>query len=906
MATITVDGRNFDVGSDKNLLETLLWLGFDLPYFCWHPSLGSVGSCRQCAVKKIQGENGDRSQLVMACMEPTIDGMEVSIQDKQASEFRANVIEWLMLNHPHDCPVCDEGGECHLQDMTVMTGHAYRRSRFKKRTHLNQDLGPCINHEMNRCIQCYRCVRFYNDYAGGDDLQVFSAHDNVYFGRHQDGTLESEFSGNLVEVCPTGVFTDKTLKSHYTRKWDLTSAPSVCHHCSLGCNILAGERYGSLRRILNRYNPEVNGYFICDRGRFGYDFVNAEDRILVPRERDRSEVILESSPIIASLKTALASGEVKGVGSPRASLESNFALRELVGSDNFYNGMSGGESELVQLALDFLSNGPVKSTSLTEIEHCDAVIVIGEDLTNTAPMMDLALNQSVRVQPLEQLGQVGIPEWNDAAAREYLQNQKGPLYLLMPQPSKLSRIATKSFRRGIPELIRLLSEITGLLDPSNGPTKVQQPASGSPNAAREADETVKEIAAALATAKRPLVIAGTSMGSLPLMQAAINIAIALHRKNENTRVSFVFPECNTAGAAMMEEKSLPAGQLSGTAPHTLIVLENDLYRRGTPNQIDEFINRFKQVLVLDHSETPTTARADLVLASGTFAEADGSLVNHEGRVQRFIQVQAADELVLESWRWILKLGKLVDNQKLTAYSEFDHLVDAIEQGCVQFAGIARTSLPADYRVHGQRLTRAPHRYSGRTSMFANHSVSEPRPPQDQDSPFSFTMEGHPGIPPESATSHYWSPGWNSVQSITKFRSEISRGRQQSDPGVRLIEPSGKAYLEYLKLAQTHDHQWQLVPLHHIFGSEEMSIKSPAIAARSPEPKITLNSAQAEEHGIKAGSTLAIIIDDQETALPVQLDADWPTDHIGITAGLPGLPYMEGNSIVQLKPPGNEN
>ena len=191
----------------------------------------------------------------------------------------AEVIEWLMTNHPHDCPVCDEGGECHLQDMTVMTGHDYRRFRFRKRTYRNQYLGPFVNHEMNRCIQCYRCVRFYRDYADGRDLDAFAAHNHVFFGRQADGILENEFSGNLVEVCPTGVFTDKTLKQHYTRKWDLTTAPSICVHCSVGCNTIAGERYGSLRRILSRYNSQVNGYFLCDRGRFGYEFVNSDKRI---------------------------------------------------------------------------------------------------------------------------------------------------------------------------------------------------------------------------------------------------------------------------------------------------------------------------------------------------------------------------------------------------------------------------------------------------------------------------------------------------------------------------------------------------------------------------------------------------------------------------------------------------
>ncbi|KAE9782550.1 NADH-quinone oxidoreductase subunit G, partial [Escherichia coli] len=146
-------------------------------------------------------------------------------------------------------------------------------------------LGPFISHEMNRCIACYRCVRYYKDYADGADLGVYGAHDNVYFGRPEDGTLESEFSGNLVEICPTGVFTDKTHSERYNRKWDMQFAPSICQQCSIGCNTSPGERYGELRRIENRYNGTVNHYFLCDRGRFGYGYVNPKDRPRQPVQR---------------------------------------------------------------------------------------------------------------------------------------------------------------------------------------------------------------------------------------------------------------------------------------------------------------------------------------------------------------------------------------------------------------------------------------------------------------------------------------------------------------------------------------------------------------------------------------------------------------------------------------------
>ncbi len=316
-----------------------------------------------CAVKQFKDENDKKGKIVMSCMTLVSDGIRISIDDPEVVKFRKSVIEWLMLNHPHDCPVCDEGGECHLQDMTVLAGHTYRRARFRKRTYQNQDLGPFIKHEMNRCIQCYRCVRFYLDYAGGRDLDVFGWHNRVYFGKNKDGLLKNEFSGNLIEICPTGVFTDKTFYKHYTRKWDLQSAPSVCTHCSLGCNIHADSRYGQLRRIRNRYNSDVNSYFLCDRGRFGYEFVNSDKRIYKNLLRGHNGTFDSVSKEITlnEIKAEIKNKSVIGIGSSRASLESNYALKKLVGEDNFYAGTSFIENDMVSKVIDTLQQSSDKS-----------------------------------------------------------------------------------------------------------------------------------------------------------------------------------------------------------------------------------------------------------------------------------------------------------------------------------------------------------------------------------------------------------------------------------------------------------------------------------------------------------------------------------------------------------------
>ena len=528
MPKIYIDDVPFEIRPGQNLLEAGLSLGLNIPYFCWHPALGSAGACRQCAVKQYANESDTKGRLVMACMTPCSEGARFSLEDAEAKEFRAGVVELLMANHPHDCPVCDEGGECHLQDMTVMTGHNYRDYRFPKRTFENQDLGPLINHEMNRCIQCYRCVRYYRDYAGGEDLQAFASKNHVYFGRQQSGTLESEFSGNLVEVCPTGVFTDKTLKKHYTRRWDLATAPSVCVHCAVGCNTFPGERYGSLRRIRNRYNGEVNGYFLCDRGRYGYEFVNAENRIRqTQRRRDGGFEPIARGEALAELAGWLADpAKVVAVGSPRASLEDNFALRRLVGAENFSSGLAARDARLLEVLLECLQTAATPTPSLRQIREAEAVVILGEDVLQVAPMVALEVRQASRNLPLEIARKAGIPEWNDLAVREIVQDEKGPLVLATPGPTKLDELATERLFLAPEDIARFGFALAAALDPA-APAVAELPAA--------LQAAAERAAAALRPATRVVVM---SRGRIALEAAASEVNESMLAKAAAAEVEF--------------------------------------------------------------------------------------------------------------------------------------------------------------------------------------------------------------------------------------------------------------------------------------------------------------------------------------------------------------------------------
>ncbi len=909
MATIHIDGKSYEVEPGGNLLQVALSLGLDLPYFCWHPAMNSVGACRQCAVIQYRDENDTRGRLTMACMTEVTGGGRFAIQAPEAQEFRASVIEWLMLNHPHDCPVCDEGGECHLQDMTVMTGHDYRRTRFPKRTYLNQYLGPFINHEMNRCIQCYRCVRFYKDFADGSDFGVFRAHDEVYFGRSQEGTLENEFSGNLVEVCPTGVFTDKTLREHYTRKWDLQTAPSICVNCSIGCNTIPGERYGKLRRIRNRYNYDVNGYFLCDRGRYGYEFVNDKVRIrqAVSRTGDKEE-ILTGERLQSSLKSILGDGSrLLGLGSPGASLEANYALRTLVGPERFIGGVSARTAQMVSAILEILKTGPAPSASLHEVSQSDAAFVLGEDLTNYAPMAAFALRQASRVKPIQDAAGLGIPQWNEHAIREVIQNERGPLYIASYAATRLDDAATRTYHAGPQDLARLGYAVAHALDPE---------APAVPGLLPEAQELAQEIAAALGQAEQPLVVSGTGSGSLPLIRAAANVAWALRKIGKPARLFYTLPESNSFGLGLLTGTHIEqAIQLleSGQAD-TLIVLENDLFRQAERERVQALFAAARNIIALNSLENETTKQATLTLPAASFAEGDGTLVNNEGRLQRYYQVfvpqaitaelgrqalQTVEKIppvkILESWRWLGEMRAAIQPGGAGEAVTLDDMIAGMVADLPILAPAAEIAPNETFRIHGAKVPREPHRYSGRTSMNANVNVNEPKPPDDPDSPLAFSMEGFKGIPPAALISRYWAPGWNSVQALNKFQSEVAGPLLGGDPGRRLLEPSKGAAPAYYgppsSAGEAQPNTLQLAPFHHIFGSEALSMLSPGVAERAPQAYVALNPGDAQNLNLAAGETVQIELQDTVITLPVRLEASLPSGLAGIPVGLVGMPWL---------------
>jgi NADH-quinone oxidoreductase subunit G len=698
--TLLADGRLIAAEPGQNLLAAGLQAGLEIPYFCWHPALGAVGACRQCAIKIFDGPADTKGRIVMACMTQPSPGLRLSVEDPEAAAFREAVIEMVLTNHPHDCPVCEVGGECHLQDMTVLTGHHARRHHFPKRTHLNQNLGPFIRHEMNRCIGCYRCVRFYQDFAGGTDFGVFGAARNIYFGRAQDGALQSPFAGNLVEVCPTGVFVDKPFSANFRRKWDLRSTPSICPHCAVGCNITVQERAGTLRRVVNRFNATLNGDFLCDRGRFGTGFVNSPARLKISRDKAGNAL----SPRAAQEKLAeiLRADNLIAIGSPRASVESNFALRELAGAENFFAGFSAFDSAALQITLNIFRH--IRPATLQQASQADAFLALGDDPALVAPILALTLRQAARhCGPASCFTATTAPCWLNAAT---------------------TRTGAES----------PLAFATALLNEVSGAT----PAS--------------PVAAALLSARQPVIVAG---GDAALFATAANLVLALRRAGTAAQLSLLVPEANSLGLGLLDTRPLHAAA-AAAAGRDVLVLERDLLCDPAAAHLLAAAN---SITVLDSITTPTTAHAHLAIAAATFAESDGIFINLEGRAQPFFKAIFGPQDPPPAWHLLRDAGIAAGRRNAAEWQNHAALLANLAAAHPALAPCAR-AWPATPDARPPTL---PHRHSGRTAADANINVREPAPPRHHDSPFGTTMETALLHAPAAAALAPWLPGWNSLQ-----------------------------------------------------------------------------------------------------------------------------------------------
>jgi NADH-quinone oxidoreductase subunit G len=324
MISLTVEGRPVTVPDGTSILEAAKTAGVLIPHYCYHPGLPVAGVCRMCLV-----EVEKFPKLAPACATSVGEGQVVHVHSPKALEARKGVLEFLLINHPLDCPICDQAGECELQDYTFAEGRADSRYREPKRFNPVEDFGGDVLYVQNRCILCTRCVRFMSDVAQEPALNVSERGDRAFIGKADGHDLTNPWAGNVVDLCPVGALLSKDFLNK-ARAWELDRAPTVCTGCSQGCNAVAETRDNVVVRLRPRPNDEVNQYYLCETGRMGYREFNRRDRAEQPMIRDgHALVVREWEDAIASAAATIGSARVVVLASPNLSNESLFLLQQI-------------------------------------------------------------------------------------------------------------------------------------------------------------------------------------------------------------------------------------------------------------------------------------------------------------------------------------------------------------------------------------------------------------------------------------------------------------------------------------------------------------------------------------------------------------------------------------------------
>lgn len=388
---ITVDGKSVEVPSGMLLVEAAKLADVNIPVFCHHPKLEPAGVCRMCLVE-VEGQR----KPVTACTMPVSEGMVVHTDTETVVDLQKGVLELLLLNHPLDCPVCDKGGECPLQDQTYTYGPAMSRSLDPKSRKLKAaELGNFIVLDQERCVLCRRCTRFDDEITHENHLVIAERADGAVVTTAEGERFDSYFSGNTIELCPVGALTSELYRFR-ARPWDLAKVPSVCTGCSVGCNTRLDYRFEELLRVVNRENPETDGGWLCDRGRFNYKYAQAENRLQSPMVRKDGKLVpttwREALTVITS-RLHLALSEKGGssigvIGGGKLTNEEAYLLQKLarvgLGTNNIDH----------RTGRQVIASHEAYAGRMTDVDTADVVLIVDTLIADRAPVLDLRVRRA--------------------------------------------------------------------------------------------------------------------------------------------------------------------------------------------------------------------------------------------------------------------------------------------------------------------------------------------------------------------------------------------------------------------------------------------------------------------------------------------------------------------------------
>jgi NADH-quinone oxidoreductase subunit G len=649
--TLTIDEREVTVPKGTLLVEAAKGAGIDIPVFCYEPRLAPVGACRMCLV-----EIEKMPRLQTACTTPVADGMIVRTNAAKPRAAQSDVLGMLLSNHPLDCPVCDKGGECPLQDTTFNYGPGISKFIEPKRTFPKPiPLSPLIALDRERCIMCYRCVRFQREIPGDEALTVIDRGSHSEIAVTEGRDFDSPFSGNTIELCPVGALTSIPFRFR-ARPWDLTKVPSVCDKCSVGCNLNVEYRNNTVLRLTAHPNPPVDDGWLCDHGRFTYDYVNEKSRISQPLIRRAGQLVPaswdEALDLVAQRfrGTTARAGKaaVGGVISARATNEELYLFGKL------FRGALGSDA-VDHYPRTAATVGPfgvdALHGSIESLERMGTIVLLGVNPLKEQPVLNLRLRKAAKNGATII---VVSPEANDL-------DQVAAHALRVPYAALPTLVATWAHQIGAEGLhdAEFTGERTTGLDRATG-------ALAGYTAERAASETGLT-AELIATVGRAIAAKGPNailfrrelpgVGERSAYLATLNdLGLLIGATKEGGVFGGLVTQNNSQGAIDLglvpTDGSAPFG---AAAPGALYLLGVDPLGDGRAGALDgvEFL------VVQDLFMTETAERADVIFPAVTWAEKDGTYTNLERRVQRVRPAVRPPGEARPDWRVLRDLGKRI-------------------------------------------------------------------------------------------------------------------------------------------------------------------------------------------------------------------------------------------------------
>ncbi|GAB4436654.1 MAG: NADH-quinone oxidoreductase subunit NuoG [Chloroflexi bacterium OHK40] len=912
--TVTIDGVTIQVPSGTNVVDAARMAGVAVPVFCYHPRMQPVGMCRMClvqigtprldpATRQPVLDDAGRPVIQMmpklqtGCTTPVSEGMVVNTVADEVKFAQRGVLEFLLTSHPLDCPVCDKGGECPLQNLTMQWGPGMSRFDYNDKVHFEKPvpLGDLIYLDRERCILCSRCVRFQDELADDPVLGFDNRGRNWMIISKSDPPFDSKFSGNTTDICPVGALTSSDFRFR-ARVWELDSRPVVCTLCPVGCNLSLDMRYNQLMRVMPRENGAVNDIWICDKGRYGHRFVDHESRLTTPMLRRDGQLVPASwdealalvAEKLAAVRQAHGGSAIAGLAAPRLSNEDLYAFqklfREVLESNNLDQRIGApGEPALDDLGALL---GPGTGSDLAQLGAGTTVLVLGADPEEEAPLYVLRLRAMAR-----------------RGARLLVANLR---------PTKLDRSASTRLRYRAGAELAFLRGLLRALSDEVGTDRLTVKSSGLDQLRRalfatSLDDTaaacgvsaadLKAAAATIASAEHLLIFYGAEARSAgPAVVETLGALLALAGKagQSNSGLIALLPGGNSRGALDMGVRPdarpgyAPLAQPTIGARDLWNAVQGGRVRAVWVAGLDPAaslpaaraaLDAAEFVVVQDLFLTETARLADVVLPAASVAERDGTYTNAERRVQRSRQARPPIGESRPDWQ----------------------IVQGVAQRLVQaWVATGAPAVPAKGPKDGKGARGARGGVEVGAVAVAENGGWDYLTAADVAAEIAERVPGYAGVtyPALAATGK---PGSWGRQVNEAIYYDGTNYENTEGVGIKLpsLIESGRASLNLapLPVPATADDRPLLLIAQPLAYDGDPLLRGSRLEAHVPEPYVALSRADAERQNIRPGDIVRLASSAGELALPARVVDDLPQGVALVPANLAGV----GLATVQTGP-----